>query len=75
MRWGSFRTRTLPSHCDACPEFDAGVRSVALERLSMVQQRDAEKGEEERRWECMVVLAPLRLPRGTGSLFNPIAVF
>ena len=31
--------------------------------------------EEERRWECMVVLAPLRLPRGTGSLFNPIAVF
>jgi len=35
---------------DTCPEFDAGVRSVALERLSMVQQRDAEKGEEERRW-------------------------
>jgi zinc transporter ZupT len=33
-----------------CPEFDAGVRSVALERLSLVQQRDAEKGEEERRW-------------------------
>lgn len=31
--------------------------------------------DEERRWECMVVLAPLRLPRGTGSLFNPIALF
>ncbi|MGO8704639.1 MAG: cyclase family protein [Candidatus Brocadiia bacterium] len=31
--------------------------------------------EEEKRQEFMVVLAPLRLPRGTGSLFNPIAVF
>ncbi len=31
--------------------------------------------EEEKRWEFFVVAAPLRLPRGTGSLFNPIAVF
>jgi kynurenine formamidase len=31
--------------------------------------------EEERRWEFMVVLAPLRLPGGTGSPFNPIAIF
>jgi len=31
--------------------------------------------EAEGRWEFMVVAAPLRLPRGTGSLFNPIAVF
>jgi hypothetical protein len=31
--------------------------------------------DEEGRWEFMVVLAPLRLPRGTGSPFNPIAVF
>jgi kynurenine formamidase len=30
---------------------------------------------EERRWEFMVVLSPLRLPRATGSPFNPIAVF
>ena len=35
---------------ETCPEFDAGVRSVALERLSLVRQRDAEKSEEERRW-------------------------
>jgi len=27
------------------------------------------------RWEFMVVAAPLRLPGGTGSLFNPIAIF
>jgi len=31
--------------------------------------------EEEKRWEFMVVAAPLRLPKGTGSLFNPIAIF
>lgn len=31
--------------------------------------------EEERRWEFMVVAEPLRLPDGTGSPFNPIAIF
>jgi kynurenine formamidase len=31
--------------------------------------------EEEGRWEFMVVAAPLRLPGGTGSLFNPVAIF
>jgi kynurenine formamidase len=30
---------------------------------------------EEQRWEFMVVGCPLRLPGGTGSLFNPIAIF
>jgi kynurenine formamidase len=30
---------------------------------------------KEKRWEFMVVAAPLRLPGGTGSLFNPIAIF
>ena len=31
--------------------------------------------EKEKRWEFFVVAAPLRLPRGTGSFFNPIAIF
>jgi kynurenine formamidase len=31
--------------------------------------------EQKRRWEFLVVIAPLRLPRGTGSPFNPIAIF
>ena len=31
--------------------------------------------EEENRWEFLVVATPLRLPGGTGSLFNPIAIF
>lgn len=30
---------------------------------------------DERRWEFLVVAAPLRLPGGTGSFFNPIAIF
>ncbi len=34
----------------------------------------AEACEQEKRWEFMVVATPLRLPRGTGSPFNPIAV-
>jgi kynurenine formamidase len=31
--------------------------------------------QEVGRWEFMVVACPLRLPGGTGSLFNPIALF
>lgn len=31
--------------------------------------------EDLKRWEFMVVATPLRLPGGTGSLFNPIALF
>lgn len=30
---------------------------------------------EQNRWEFLVVAAPLRLPGGTGSFFNPIAIF
>ncbi|MGO8786140.1 MAG: cyclase family protein [Terriglobia bacterium] len=35
----------------------------------------AEECVNARRWEFMVVASPLRLPGGTGSLFNPIAIF
>ena len=28
----------------------------------------------EKRWEFLVVAAPLRLPQGTGSLANPLAI-
>jgi hypothetical protein len=31
--------------------------------------------EEERRWEFMVIGLPLHLPGGTGSPWNPIAIF
>ncbi len=42
--------------------------SLQLEELAKVC-------EEENRWEFMVVLAPLRLPKATGGPFNPIAIF
>jgi len=42
--------------------------SLQLEEL-------AKACEEEGRWEFMVMVAPLRLPGGTGSLVNPIAIF
>lgn len=41
--------------------------SLQLEELSRMC-------EEEKRWEFMVVAAPLALPGGTGSLVNPIAI-
>jgi hypothetical protein len=42
--------------------------SLQLEALARVC-------EEEGRWEFLVVLAPLRLPKATGSPINPIAIF
>jgi kynurenine formamidase len=42
--------------------------SLNLEDLSEVC-------EKEQRWDFLVVAAPLRLPGGTGSFFNPIAIF
>jgi hypothetical protein len=42
--------------------------SLQLEELSKTC-------EEEGRWEFMVAVSPLRLPGGTGSLVNPIAIF
>jgi kynurenine formamidase len=30
---------------------------------------------EQNRWEFMVTIAPLRVPNGTGSPVNPIAMF
>lgn len=41
--------------------------SLQLEEL-------ADACEQEKRWEFLTVLAPLRLPKATGSPFNPIAI-
>ncbi len=35
----------------------------------------SEAAAARRRWEFMLVLAPMRIPNGTGSPLNPIAVF
>jgi kynurenine formamidase len=60
---------TSPIHVlQVCAMGMACSDSLQLEDLARVC-------EEEKRWEFMVVAAPLRLPRGTGSPFNPIALF
>jgi len=35
----------------------------------------AETASRLKRWEFMVVISPLRVPKGTGSPINPLAVF
>ena len=35
----------------------------------------AETAARLKRWEFMLVVAPLRVPGGTGSPVNPIAIF
>ena len=42
---------------------------------SLQMEEIAKVCEEEQRFECFVAIAPLRLPRGTGCPFNPIAIF
>jgi len=42
---------------------------------NMYLDRLADTCAEEGRWEFLFVTAPLRLPRGTGSPINPLAIF
>ena len=69
---------TVPSNVEGLPY---PIHALQLSAMGMTCadslqfEELAKVCEEEHRWEFMVVIAPLRLPRGTGSLFNPIAVF
>ncbi len=42
--------------------------NLNLEHVSAV-------ASHEGRWEFLVAAAPLQFPGGTGSLFNPLAIF
>ena len=69
---------TVPSNVEevACPIHALQINSMGMACADSLQFEDLVKiCEEERRWEFLVMAAPLRLPGGTGSLFNPIAVF
>jgi len=69
---------TVPSNVEglAYPIHALQVSAMGMAVADSLQFEELVKVcEEEQRWEFMVVLAPLRLPRGTGSLFNPIAIF
>jgi kynurenine formamidase len=68
----------VPSPVDGIPYPIHPLQITAMGMLcaDSLQFEDLAKVcEEEGRWEFMVVFAPLRLPRATGSPFNPIAVF
>jgi kynurenine formamidase len=68
---------TVPSIVEgvAHPVHALQIVAMGLVCADSLNLEDLAKGcEEEGRWEFAVVAAPLRLPRGTGSLFNPIAI-
>ena len=52
------------------------INAMGIHLLDYLQFEDlVRRCEAEQRWEFLFVAAPLRLPRGTGSPLNPIAVF
>jgi kynurenine formamidase len=52
------------------------INALGVHLLDYLQFEDlARRCEEDGRWEFMFVAAPLRVPDGTGSPLNPLAVF
>jgi kynurenine formamidase len=69
---------TVPSNVEGIPYpvHALQIASMGMACADSLQFEELVKVcEEESRWTFMIVAAPLRLPRGTGSLFNPIAIF
>ena len=69
---------TVPSNVEGMPYPIHPLQLTAMGMLvaDSLQLEDlAEACEEEGRFEFMVVGLPLRLPGGTGSPWNPIAIF
>jgi kynurenine formamidase len=69
---------TVPSNVEGVPYpvHALQIASMGMACADSLQFEELVKVcEEETRWTFMVVASPLRLPRGTGSLFNPIAIF
>ncbi len=69
---------TAPSCVDGlpCPIHPLQITAMGMLAADSLQLEDlALACAEENRWEFMVVGIPLRLPGGTGSPWNPIAIF
>jgi kynurenine formamidase len=69
---------TVPSNVEgmAYPIHALQIASMGMACADSLQFEELVKVcEEEKSWEFLMVAAPLRLPSGTGSLFNPIAIF
>jgi kynurenine formamidase len=68
---------TMPSRVEgvAAPIHALQIGAMGMACADSLQFEELKKVcEEEGRWEFMVVVAPLRFPRCTGSLVNPIAL-
>jgi hypothetical protein len=58
----------------AVHNFAVGILGIAvLDRADF--DAVSEAAAARKRWEFMLMIAPLPIPRGTGSPVNPIAVF
>jgi kynurenine formamidase len=69
---------TVPSNVEgvAYPVHALQIAAMGMACADSLQFEDLVKVcEQEKRWTFMVVGVPLRLHGGTGSLFNPIAIF
>ncbi len=69
---------TAPSAADGVdfPVHVLALRALGLMLLDYLQFEDlATVCEAAGRWSFLCVIAPLRLPLGTGSPVNPIAIF
>ena len=69
---------TVPSNVDGIsyPIHALQICAMGMAACDSLQFEDLVKVcEEKKRWEFMTVAAPLRMPGGTGSLFNPLAIF
>ena len=69
---------TVPSKLDgsAYPIHALQICAMEMAASDSLQFEDLVRVcKEQKRWEFMVVAAPLRMPGGTGSLYNPLAIF
>lgn len=69
---------TVPSGIDGItyPIHALQIVAMGMACADSLQLEDlARVCEEEGRWQFMFIASPLLLPRGTGSIFNPIAIF
>jgi kynurenine formamidase len=69
---------TIPSNVEgvAYPVHALQITAMGMICADNLQLEDVSAlCANERRWEFLVVATPLRLPGGTGSLLNPVAIF
>ena len=73
---GNNDTATSTTEGVGFPIHVLAINAMGIHLLDYLQFEDlVRRCEAEQRWEFLFVAAPLRLPRGTGSPLNPIAVF